>query len=482
MKTTNALAIRVLEQARGRWPSIFDELGIQVQTNGLHGPCPVCGGKDRFRFDDKQGRGTWFCNQCRPKSGDGLALIQKVKGWEFRTALPWVAKAISYREEESGNGRGKRSPVVLATPPRGTLGVDLYAYHDAIERPVIYVKRSHHQDGSKSFCQWGLTADKMGWQAKLDYAPKPRPLYRLPAILAAEGELVVFHEGEKATEAAIKANLPGIHSTTIGGASNPRHSDFSPLIGLEVVVCPDNDDDGERFAASVALLAQGAGAKSVRILRLPGLPSKGDVVEWLTGGGTAAQFSESLNQVEALKTDGPSGPDGPSAIAKESDAQAQSRERVGPHEPGPVQFPTVPGYRIAKEGVFEVPKDDDKPEVRLTLAPCGVPAETIGDDPTGEPIVYQPERYSPTGHSVGNQRHAFRLANGSCGPMCGQPGVGVLYGGIAGRATAFRRGPRRRGFSFVWSNIERENDGGASGRFSMGRRERPRDGSEYRFC
>ena len=33
----------------------------------------MCGGADHFRFDDKEGRGTWFCNQCG--AGDGLKLI-----------------------------------------------------------------------------------------------------------------------------------------------------------------------------------------------------------------------------------------------------------------------------------------------------------------------------------------------------------------------------------------------------------------------
>ncbi|HBX7554319.1 TPA: toprim domain-containing protein, partial [Klebsiella pneumoniae] len=43
-----------------------------------HQACPVCGGADRFRFDDKEGRGTWFCNQCG--AGDGLKLVEKVFG------------------------------------------------------------------------------------------------------------------------------------------------------------------------------------------------------------------------------------------------------------------------------------------------------------------------------------------------------------------------------------------------------------------
>ncbi|MDF3691456.1 primase-helicase zinc-binding domain-containing protein, partial [Enterobacter hormaechei] len=43
-----------------------------------HQACPVCGGSDRFRFDDREGRGTWYCNQCG--AGDGLKLVEKVFG------------------------------------------------------------------------------------------------------------------------------------------------------------------------------------------------------------------------------------------------------------------------------------------------------------------------------------------------------------------------------------------------------------------
>ncbi|EIV6852330.1 toprim domain-containing protein [Klebsiella aerogenes] len=66
-----------VKQACGRWPRILPALGVKVIKN-RHQSCPVCGGSDRFRFDDKEGRGTWFCNQCG--AGDGLKLVEKVFG------------------------------------------------------------------------------------------------------------------------------------------------------------------------------------------------------------------------------------------------------------------------------------------------------------------------------------------------------------------------------------------------------------------
>lgn len=60
--------------ARGHWPRILPALGVKVVKN-RHTACPVCGGTDRFRFDDQEGRGTWICNQCG--AGDGMDLVKK---------------------------------------------------------------------------------------------------------------------------------------------------------------------------------------------------------------------------------------------------------------------------------------------------------------------------------------------------------------------------------------------------------------------
>ncbi|HHG0703066.1 TPA: DUF927 domain-containing protein [Klebsiella pneumoniae] len=66
----------VTHAAADRWPSVLAGLHIDVPDSPRrHGPCPACGGSDRFRFDDG-GRGCFICNQCG--AGDGLDLIRKV--------------------------------------------------------------------------------------------------------------------------------------------------------------------------------------------------------------------------------------------------------------------------------------------------------------------------------------------------------------------------------------------------------------------
>lgn len=78
--------------ASGMWDSIIKRLGINVPAGGLHGPCPACGGKDRFRFDDKDGRGTWFCNQCG--HGDGLDLVKMVLSLDTVSAAGRIAELL----------------------------------------------------------------------------------------------------------------------------------------------------------------------------------------------------------------------------------------------------------------------------------------------------------------------------------------------------------------------------------------------------
>jgi len=71
--------------AQGRWRGILHSLGMDERTlSGKHTACPLCGGKDRFRLDDKDGRGTYFCSGCG--AGDGVKLAMGITGLSFKDA------------------------------------------------------------------------------------------------------------------------------------------------------------------------------------------------------------------------------------------------------------------------------------------------------------------------------------------------------------------------------------------------------------
>ncbi|WP_265433995.1 primase-helicase zinc-binding domain-containing protein [Aeromonas salmonicida] len=84
----------VAAAACGHWPELLANLGVTVPPRKQHGPCPACGGKDRFRLDDKGGRGTWICSQCG--AGDGLDLIRRVTGKLPKDAAELVAGVLGF--------------------------------------------------------------------------------------------------------------------------------------------------------------------------------------------------------------------------------------------------------------------------------------------------------------------------------------------------------------------------------------------------
>ena len=74
----------------GRWKSMLPLFGVETRYfSGKHSDCPICrSGKDKYRFDDKGGNGTWFCSSCG--AGDGFSFISKYKGISFVEAKALV--------------------------------------------------------------------------------------------------------------------------------------------------------------------------------------------------------------------------------------------------------------------------------------------------------------------------------------------------------------------------------------------------------
>jgi putative DNA primase/helicase len=78
--------------AQGRWKELLVNLRAATinEVSGRGCACPVCGGNDRFSFNDYQGNGICFCRQCDLRSS--WKIIQHRLSLSFKEALSLVAE------------------------------------------------------------------------------------------------------------------------------------------------------------------------------------------------------------------------------------------------------------------------------------------------------------------------------------------------------------------------------------------------------
>ena len=153
---------------------------------------------------------------------------------------------------------------------------------------------------------WRLPNKVGGFQWRAIGYPQPdveRPVYRKQHVAAAEPTMVVVCGGEKAADAAVGLKL--VATTNAGGEQAVDKTDWSPLSRFSTVaIVTDNDETGESYGRLVAAaLKKQAPDQAVKIIALPDLPPKGDIVEWIGEGGTAAVFAEIVAATPAVTTE-----------------------------------------------------------------------------------------------------------------------------------------------------------------------------------
>jgi putative DNA primase/helicase len=192
-----------------------------------------------------------------------------------------------------------------------------------------------------------------GWRSR--GVPAPRPLYRLPLLLASPNKPVIITEGEKKADRAAELFPDFESTTTMGGAAQPQLTDLAALAGREVVIWPDHDDAGKRYAEKVAKLALAAGASKVAIVQVQeNFPPKWDVADELPPGVTVDDLLRLLTE----------------AVEVESFVEGPA-----------VEFPA--GYSMAKRGlVWGDPFEEEDEEKKEFLLACRfeVLAETRDSD------------------------------------------------------------------------------------------------------
>jgi hypothetical protein len=218
-----------------------------------------------------------------------------------------------------------------------------WTYHNAGGEPVGLVVRWNTPTG-KDVRPVSRKADGSGWC--LGGMPTPRPLYGLADVLTTKpGDRVYIVEGEKAADAARAVGL--VATTSPHGSKSAAKADWSPLAGRDVVILPDNDDAGEKYADDVARLVTAAGAKSVRVVRLVELwadmPTGGDIADLLDHHGGDADRVRA--EVEALADN---------ADAAVVTPDAPQMEAVPAFSPFPVDVLPEPIRRFVADGARSI--------------------------------------------------------------------------------------------------------------------------------
>ena len=224
-----------------------------------------CGGTDRFAVKPIEGGGALVnCRQCRDF---GAILAALSDGTGARHNLP--------RPSPPSAPTGSRP-----APPAWARW--RFPYVDADGRLVVTVLRRDFLDSAGAFTKRchrdpeGAAKPAAGW-----------PLYRLPSLIASPGRPVLIAEGEKAAEAAncLFGGWRGFEPTCpLGGANEPHNTDWRPVARRRVVIWPDADGPGTRFAAAVAKLCRDAGADAVLIVNPEGLPPGWDLGDEIPPG------------------------------------------------------------------------------------------------------------------------------------------------------------------------------------------------------
>ena len=232
-----------------------------ISDDGLYAHCTR---EERAGHLDRNGNSNTYAHRLKGDCGCG-----KVHG-----AGPARARRFP------GNGQGAPSVDSYRHPELGKPS-RLWPYRSADGELAGYAARWDRPGGGKEIrplvCQDGR------WRQK--GIPIPRPIYNLRVLYERPDAPVLVVEGEKTSDDAGKLFSSYVPTTSMGGANAARLSDWAPLKGREVVVWPDNDPDGQRYARKVAALVQKAGASSARIVRLPeGMPPHWDLADPVPDG------------------------------------------------------------------------------------------------------------------------------------------------------------------------------------------------------
>jgi DNA primase len=197
--------------------------GIPLRRSGAEriGPCPRCGGEDRFSV--KPSEGVWNCRGCKPDTiaGDIIGLVQWLDDAEFVRAVETINQ-----EPPPLNGRGHDG----AAPQQ----VAWYDYQDEAGKLLFQVVRFEPKDfrqrhpNSAGVWEWSLKGVRL----------VPFKLPELIEALACELEVFIV-EGEKDVLSLMARGAVATCNPMGAGKWRREYNQF--FRGADVVIIADRD-------------------------------------------------------------------------------------------------------------------------------------------------------------------------------------------------------------------------------------------------
>jgi putative DNA primase/helicase len=324
----------------GRWPEILSALaGLPPHAfNGQAQGCPACTrngiaqGKgrnvDRFRWDQSDGMGAWYCNQCGGKhnaggGGNGPDLLMRMLGCEFPEAaakaeaycgLVATAQPVTPGPSAPAPAKRTRKPARVPTaPPAGTPPPELegaeeqYPYGADLENPSFWIQRISRPPKvaggkpDKIFVHRTWLDGRWHRPSKRDDFtsewPAPRPIYRLPQLLAALDAPVLVVEGERTANRAALLFPDHVVVSWCHGKEGKQHTDWAAMAGRSCTLWPDNDRDGRAVMAWLAEHLQGLGCTVAVVIPPEGVPAKWDLGDAAGDGWTPERAAAELGRL-----------------------------------------------------------------------------------------------------------------------------------------------------------------------------------------
>ena len=304
--------------ANGRWLEILTSIG-GIAPDYLvdsHGPCPRCGGTDRFRWDDPNGDGAGYCNQCGGKNGaggaiSGLDLLMSARNLTPQQAITAIEQHIGIEPEPLIKKKAKpyrrpEKPPIDARPPDRRGAIAQWCYRNANGEPLFWIQRVNLKDGKKVFVYRTWLDGKWHRPSKNDDFtcewPAPRPLYGLDRLAQTPDATVLLTEGEKSADAAHQIVDDCIGVSWPNGSKAIRKIDWAALSGRRIIILRDNDNEGVTcthglieilgpIAGEILVVDPPAGAASKWDIADPWPESESRTIgQWINAGIGAAEW------------------------------------------------------------------------------------------------------------------------------------------------------------------------------------------------